>query len=75
MLYQKNVPAWERIIRSIVGVVLIAYGLIAMKGLPLGYLVVLSGVIAMLTGFVGFCPMCALAGRRIQFSLKDDKKA
>jgi DUF2892 family protein len=37
-------------------------------GLPaglLGYAIAAGGVIAILTGFFGFCPMCAMVGRKL----------
>ena len=74
MIYAKNVPGVERIIRVLAGLALVAAGLIGMKGMPLGYLLTASGAVAVLTGFVGFCPMCALAGRRIQQNLKPQNK-
>ncbi len=64
MLYAKNLPLVERMARVLGGTALIAWGLMGMKGWPLGYVLAASGVVAVLTGFVGFCPMCALAGRR-----------
>lgn len=70
MIYAKNVPPIERMIRIVAGLALVAFGLIGMKGTPLGYVLAASGVVAVLTGFVGFCPMCALAGRRIQQNIK-----
>jgi hypothetical protein len=33
MFYRKNLPGWERIMRSVGGVVMIAYGLFGMPGL------------------------------------------
>jgi len=70
MLYTKNVPMGERLLRVLSGAALIAYGVIGRKGGALGYLVAGSGGVAVLTGFVGFCPMCALAGRRIRQSIE-----
>jgi Protein of unknown function (DUF2892) len=64
MIYTKNVPNIERILRSVMGIAMIAIGLLVIKGM-IGYAVAGSGVIATLTGSFGFCPMCALAGRRI----------
>ena len=64
MIYVKNVPGRERVLRAIAGLAMIACGLLGLKGLPIGYLLAGSGVVTMLTGFFGFCPMCALAGRR-----------
>jgi hypothetical protein len=34
-------------------------------GTPVGYVWAASGIIMALTSVVGFCPICALAGRRI----------
>lgn len=77
MFYRKNLPGWERVMRSVGGVVMIAYGLFGMPG-PLGvpgllgmpgamagYLIAGTGAVAILTGFFGFCPMCAMVGRRL----------
>ena len=71
MFYRKNLPGWERAMRSVGGVVMIAYGLFGMPGLPgmpgtmAGYLIAGTGAVAILTGFFGFCPMCAMVGRRL----------
>ncbi|MDE5457306.1 DUF2892 domain-containing protein [Bradyrhizobium sp. CSA112] len=62
MFYRKNLPGWERAMRSVAGVGMIAYGLL---GMPAGYLIAGAGVIAIATGFFGFCPMCAMVGRRL----------
>ncbi|MFO1111489.1 MAG: DUF2892 domain-containing protein [Bradyrhizobium sp.] len=65
MFYRKNLPGWERALRVIAGLALIAWGLIAYSAIPLGYVLAAGGATAILTGFFGFCPMCALAGRRL----------
>ncbi|NOJ42382.1 YgaP family membrane protein [Bradyrhizobium australiense] len=65
MLYHKNLPAWERAMRTIGGVVMIAYGLFGMPGTMAGYLIAGTGAIAIATGFLGFCPMCVMVGRRL----------
>jgi hypothetical protein len=71
MLYRKNLPGWERAMRTIGGVVMVAYGLLGMSGLlampgtMAGYLIAGAGVVAVLTGFFGFCPMCAMVGRKL----------
>ena len=31
----------------------------------IGYLIAGAGVVTVMTGFFGFCPMCAMAGRRL----------
>jgi hypothetical protein len=65
MFYRKNLPGWERAMRTIGGVVMIGYGLSGMPGTMAGYLVAGTGAIAILTGSFGFCPMCAMVGRRL----------
>jgi hypothetical protein len=65
MFYRKNLPGWERAMRTIGGVGMIAYGLLSMPGTMAGYLIAGTGMVAALTGFFGFCPMCAMVGRRL----------
>src|SRR5260221_3751029 len=64
MFYRKNLPGWERVMRVVGGIMMIAYGLMAMSGATSGYLLAGAGVVAIATGFFGFCPMCAMVGRR-----------
>jgi Protein of unknown function (DUF2892) len=66
MFYAKNLPGWERTVRVVAGITMIACGLFGLKGTSIGYLLAVSGVVTALTGFVGFCPMCALAGRSLK---------
>jgi hypothetical protein len=65
MLYQKNLPTWERALRLAAAVAIIAFGLIGLQGLALGWLLAASGVFVGLTGFVGLCPACAIMGRKL----------
>jgi hypothetical protein len=65
MFYRKNLPGWERAMRVVGGVVMIAYGLVAMPATAAGYLIAATGAVAIATGFFGFCPMCAMVGRRL----------
>jgi hypothetical protein len=65
MFYVKNVPAWERIIRVVAG--LAALGFAAMQW-GTSHLAVAAGVAGAglaLSGLVGFSPMCAMVGRRL----------
>jgi hypothetical protein len=66
MLYRKNLPGWERLARSIAGAAMIAAGLLwpGLAWTMPGTLVAASGLVAILTGFFGFCPACAMVGRR-----------
>lgn len=67
MIYRKNIPGWERATRVVGGAAMVACGFFGLP-LPMGYLVAGAGVVTVLTGFVGFCPMCAMAGRRLPSS-------
>ena len=61
MFYKKNIPAWERAVRVTLGLLIVVAGVLGL--LPKSPLILLSGGLVALTGFSGFCPMCALAGR------------
>ncbi len=63
MLYRKNLPLWERATHALAGIAMMACGLVGLQGLVIGYLVAASGVFVGLTGFFGYCPACAMAGR------------
>ena len=65
MSYRKNLPGWERAMRAVGGIMMIAYGLVAMPGSTIGYVIAGAGAVAIATGFFGFCPMCAMVGRRL----------
>lgn len=65
MFYVKNVPAFERILRLSLGAATIFLGFWIDKGPMVTGMVVGSGFIAALTGLIGFCPMCALVGRKL----------
>ena len=65
MLYVKNVPTWERIVRVMMGLVLIAASLAYFGFTPLGWGVGLMGAMALMSGLLGFCPACAMVGRRL----------
>jgi len=66
MLFKKNLPIWERALRSIAGLLMIAFGVFGpgFVGGPIGYILAAAGVMTLLTGFVGYCPACAVVGRR-----------
>jgi hypothetical protein len=71
MLYPKNVPNIERAMRILIGFALIVF---ALYGTPLfgplspiiaGILVV-SAISLVVTGFIGWCPACAMVGRKLK---------
>lgn len=60
----KNLPVWERTLRVAIAIVVVAIGLIALRS-PLSWIVALGGIGFGFTGVAGFCPACALVGRRL----------
>ena len=59
---EKNVGTIDRVVRIIVGIALLAGFALNMVAAPLSYLVVLIGLIALVTGFIGTCPAYSLIG-------------
>ncbi len=71
MWYEKNLPNWERALRVLAAAALVAGGLWALPGTALGWLLAASGAVVALTGFVGFCPACAMVGRKLDRQARD----
>jgi hypothetical protein len=69
MIYAKNVPNWERGLRVIVGLAVVAWSLLALGG-TWGVLLALSAAGIVASGLVGFCPACAMVGRRLDKARK-----
>jgi hypothetical protein len=67
VFYRKNVPSRERLIRFAAGLAMIACGMLGLQGLAIGYLIACTGVVTLITGFVGYYPACAIAGRKSTF--------
>lgn len=65
MVYIKNVPWWERLLRIGLGIGMATYALTRMRG-TVGWIIVVGAGILLLTAVLGFCPACALAGRRLE---------
>ncbi|MBK7003083.1 MAG: DUF2892 domain-containing protein [Rhodoferax sp.] len=61
---KRNLPTWERAARIIAG---IAVGAAVVGDLTTGtvtWLALATAATLVLTAFVGFCPACAMVGRR-----------
>ena len=61
---KRNLPTWERAVRIAMGV---AIGVAVISGFTSGvvtYLAIATAATMVLTAFVGFCPACAMVGRR-----------
>lgn len=69
MFYSKNLPVWERLVRSLAALAM-AYCAYRNWGTPAAYVWAVGGAVTGLTSVVGFCPMCAFAGRRIAANTK-----
>jgi hydrogenase/urease accessory protein HupE len=59
---EKNVGMIDRVVRIILGIVLIGVFVLNMVAAPWSYLVALIGLIALVTGAIGTCPLYSLIG-------------
>jgi hypothetical protein len=66
MFYVKNVPNWERVLRLLAGIGLLAASLGLLGGGWQGWGAGLGGVGLTLSGLFGFCPACAMVGRKLR---------
>jgi hypothetical protein len=64
MFYRKNLPRWERSARFI-GAALMGLCAAWYAGTPAGWAIGILGVVSAATSLIGFCPMCAVAGRKL----------
>lgn len=73
MFYVKNVPTWERIARIVIPICPAILGVQYFGFGAAGIAIVVSAVGIALTGVVGFCPMCAMVGRKLDQKAKAQK--
>jgi hypothetical protein len=66
MLYIKNVPGWERAVRGAMGVGLVVAAVAHFGSTPMGWGVGTMGAMAVMSGLLGFCPACAMVGRKLE---------
>ena len=74
MFYVKNLPVLERVIRIGAGSAVAIYAVVGLGGV-LSWTMVVTGIGLALTGVIGFCPACAMAGRRLQKQAKTRQTA
>lgn len=55
-----NEAGWDRILRTLSGIILLALGFGGVLTGTLGVVVIIIGVLLLVTGVVGFCPVYAL---------------
>lgn len=65
MFYVKNVPNWERALRVVGGLALAAAAVTTVNG-SWGWLLGVAAVGALASGLFGFCPACAMVGRKLK---------
>lgn len=65
MIYMKNLPLWERSLRIVLGITAVVYAVLNLSGVS-EWAFIAGGVGIALSGIFGFCPACALAGRRLK---------
>ena len=69
MFYVKNVPNWERLVRVAAGLIAIGIGLKFLNGMA-GIALAAGAAGIVLSGLFGFCPMCAMVGRKLDKQIK-----
>lgn len=65
MFFLKNLRTWESAARILVGIGLVALGFLGIQSPLLGRMLAATGAVLFLTGLVGWCPMCAMVGRKL----------
>ena len=66
MLYFKqNLPTWERTARIVAGLSIICLAILYATTAWVTWVAVAGGIMLAGSGFVGFCPMCAMVGRKL----------
>jgi hypothetical protein len=64
MSFNRNVPGWERATRALFGICLLAAAaLVPLAGWAL-WAALAAGAMLAVTALAGFCPACAMIGRR-----------
>jgi len=66
MFYVKNLPGWERVLRVVLGTGGVVYAIIEWGSSKTGVGLGAAAAVLALTGFIGFCPMCAMIGRKLK---------
>lgn len=64
MLYRKNVGSKESVVRVLGGVLMAGCALALLGTTTRGLVLAASGVGLVLSGLFGYCPACAMVGRK-----------
>lgn len=65
-MFKVNQANWERIVRAVLGIILLYVGFGGVVTGTLGTVLGIVGALALITGLVGYCPLYSL----IKFSTK-----
>jgi hypothetical protein len=65
MLYVKNLPTWERTLRVAGGLALAGAAWVWVPGIW-GTVLAASALGTAVSGVLGFCPACAMVGRKLR---------
>ena len=63
MTIKTNLPGWERAIRIALGIIVAGLAYLYAPSPIMTWTGVAMGAMFAGTGFIGFCPMCAMVGR------------
>ncbi|MCP8883889.1 DUF2892 domain-containing protein [Devosia sp. XJ19-1] len=66
MLYRKNIYEWEQRSRVAAGIAMAVWGFAFAPNPILGYTIAVAGIGLAITGVFGWCPACAMIGRRLK---------
>lgn len=66
MFYVKNVPTWERVLRVTVSIYAFYFAYQNWGQSNLAVAVGVVGAIMAMSGLMGYCPMCAMVGRKLK---------
>jgi hypothetical protein len=71
MMYPKNVPMIERVLRVALGIAFSGYAIYMLAtqtdpSIPVVLILFGNAAFVIVTGFVGWCPACAIVGRKIK---------
>jgi len=65
MGFTRNVPNWERATRALLGICLLAAAVLVPLAGWLLWAALAAGATLVVTALAGFCPACAMIGRRL----------
>lgn len=65
MFYTKNVPGWERVLRMVIGMAALAFAWMNWHVSAIATGAGIVGAMLAMSGLMGFCPACAMVGRKL----------